>query len=155
MWAGAISVAIIVALMSFTIARLVRGDRRRHWRRGDALDPPWTGACSAVATVDLNVEPEHGEQLGFEVLRHCKVPPEGTRPGVPWVVGYGRMRWSTWGQEYAVGTESLGEAASRIWCCARPRFSFTRLDWGASRGAVAKMQRALDDVVGQPPANRT
>src|SRR3954454_23827645 len=101
---------------------LISVDRRRRWRRGDALSPSWSGPCATYAAVDVHIPIESFDRLAVDALWSCGITPEAHRPGVRWWIGFGGFSWRTWGQEYALTAQPLTAQSSRIWCCSRPRF---------------------------------
>ena len=138
---------MLSATLALVAAAMIPADRRRRWRRGEILAPPWTGRCSAHATVDLHISSPEWEHVAETTLERCGIRPESPRPGVPWWLGYSRMGWFTSAHEYALCAETLDAETSRVWCCSQPRFASIRFDFGASNRAVRRITSALDDAL--------
>jgi hypothetical protein len=60
-------------------------------------------------------------------------------------IGYSGMSWRSWGQELAIVARAIPGGA-RLWCCSRPRFATTLVDWGASGRAVDALCSAVKDL---------
>ena len=141
---------VIAVVVGVPVARLtmIPFDRRRRWRAGKALSPPWTGQNARWRVVDLDVPHERIDTVVVDALHRCGATPEVRSAAAGWQLGYTgwNWKWGTAGTEFAIGASQSAPGRVRFWCCARPRFAIGLIDFGVNFRAARRLERALSDA---------
>lgn len=144
--------SIIVSLVSglitvgvlWTLARAdaLPFDRRARLRSGQTDLPLTVGSCAASVPVALHLTLAEVPAVVQESLLRVGAHEVGVVD--PWtVVGWLGCSWRSLGQQVGVAAAATGPGEVTLWCCSRPRFATTLVDFGASQRAALRLAAEL------------
>ncbi|MHB8290750.1 MAG: hypothetical protein ACYDEY_16315 [Acidimicrobiales bacterium] len=141
---GAIAFGIVAQIWQYTGT-----DRSAVSSTGD---PVWSGRLVAMSAVDVHSSPQQAMQLAAVAIGRAggrDVAMLDSRT----VVGWHREALSTGMWELAIVLSMNSDGSIRFLCCARPRWSRTLFDFGASRKYAKGLAVSVAEL-GREPVGR-